>query len=124
MGWFWKMHELPSFLMIIPLPQSLMLYAYRVLTGLIAVYVLIGSGPLLLNKNSVTPLEKLGRVSLGIYVVHIIIMPWIVKWLENYVSLSFVAILLSFIIALFGSWLLVVLLGKWKITNRFLLGKV
>lgn len=124
MGWFWKMHELPSFLMRIPLPQSIMLYGYRVLTGLIAVYVLIGSGPLLLNKNSVTPLVNLGRVSLGIYVVHIIIMPWIVGLLHNHISYSFAVIVISFIIALLGSWLCVVLLGKWRITNRFLLGKI
>lgn len=73
MGWFWKMHELPSFLAAIPLPQAIMQYGYRVLTGLIAVYVLIGIGPILLNKNSETSLVSLGRISLGIYVVHIII---------------------------------------------------
>ncbi len=118
------MHELPSFLMKIPLPQSVLLYGYRVLTGLIAVYVLIGSGPLLLNNNSVTPLVNLGRVSLGIYVVHIMIMKWIVSPLHNHISNSFVVIVISFIIALLGSWLCVVQLGKWKITKRLLLGKI
>ncbi len=124
MGWFWKMHELPSFLMKTPLPESIVLYAYRVLTGLIAVYVLIGSGPLWLNKNSVTPLVNLGRVSLGIYVVHIIIMPWVIGLLHKHFSNSFAVIVISFIIALLVSWFCVVLLGKWKITNRFLLGKI
>ena len=124
MGWFWKMHELPSFLMRIPLPQSIMLYGYRVLTALIAVYVLIGIGPALLNKNSVTPLVNLGRVSLGIYVVHIIIMQLIVGPLHNHISNTFAVIVISFIIALLGSWICVVLLGKWKVTNRFLLGKI
>ncbi len=125
MGWFWKMHELPSFLRGFPLPQTIMLYGYRVLTGLIAVYAIMGLGPVLLNSEKrTTPVESLGRVSLGVYAAHVLFLPWIISYLFKYSENSFVVISVSFIVALLGSWLCVNLLGKWRITDCLLLGKI
>lgn len=126
MAWFWNMHELPSFLKGIPLPQTIMQYAYRFITALIAVYVLFGLGPKLLNVETRwnAPFVKLGKISLGIYVVHLLLMPIIVKGISACFDNTIVIITLSFMVALAVSWLAVWLLSKWKVSNRLLLGKV
>ena len=126
MAWFWKMHELPEFLKRLPLPETLLQYGYRFITALVAVYVLFGLGPKLLDCETRwnTPFVSLGRVSLGIYVVHLLLMPLIVGTLECFISGSTTIITISFIVVLFASWLIVWLLSKWTVTNRLLLGKI
>ncbi len=126
MAWFWKMHELPVFLKGLPLPETLLQYGYRFITALVAVYVLFGIGPKLLDCDDRrnTPFVSLGKVSLGIYVVHLLLMPLIVGILKCFVLDSTTIIVISFIVALFASWLVVWLLSKWTVTNRFFLGKI
>jgi len=126
MAWFWNMHKLPSFLFSIPLPTSLMQYSYRFLTALIAIYVLFGVSSKVLdgNKKWNVPMLQLGRISLGIYTSHILLMPFIIKGIMVFTQNITLVIILAFIIALAVSWILVWLLGKWKITAKFLLGKI
>lgn len=126
MAWFWEMHELPRFLKGLPLPETLLQYSYRFFTALMAVYVLFGIGPKLLDCDARwnTPFVSLGKVSLGIYVVHLLLMPLIVGTLNGFIGGSATIISISFIVALFASWLVVLLLSKWAVTNRLLLGKI
>ncbi|UKK54781.1 acyltransferase family protein [Prevotella sp. E2-28] len=49
LAWFWDMHELP--LSILPLTGGLLQYAYRFVTALLAVYVLINATPMLLDSG-------------------------------------------------------------------------
>lgn len=124
MAWYWRMHELPPFLNEIPLPHELVQYAYRFLTALVAIYVLLSIGPKLLDGNRKKPFERIGQISLGIYTVHLLLMPLLVKALKVLVDDTSIIIALSFVITLPLSWLIVWLLGKWKITNKLLLGKI
>ena len=125
LAWFWNMHELPPLLASIPLPSTMMQYAYRFVTGLIAVYSLLCIAPQLLNSITILnkPFISLGQISLGIYVVHLLLIPYI----TNYISLFFEGIgniiIISFVIASVVSWLVVWLLSKWNLTASLLLGK-
>lgn len=125
MAWFWNMHKLPAFLSGLPLPSAIMQYGYRFVTAAIAVYVLFGVAPKLLDNEYKwnKPWLQLGKISLGIYTVHLILMPFIVKTGNSIISDTFLVITLSFIIGWVVSWLLVHLLSKWKVTSRLLLGK-
>lgn len=127
MAWFWNMHKLPTFLSTIPLPRAMMQYAYRFITAAIAIYILFGVAPKLL-ENEVKwnrPMLQLGKISLGIYATHILIIPFIVGFLKSISGLSSIeVVIIAFIIALTLAWLLTRLLSKIKITNRLLLGKI
>lgn len=126
MASFWKMHELPIFLTGIPLPQTLMQYGYRFVTALVAVYTLLSVCPKLLDGTDKwnKTLAKYGQISLGIYVVHLLLIPYIVTDVRSFSNDIVTVSALSFIIALIISWLAVCLLGNYKITARWLLGKV
>ena len=126
LAWFWKMHELPSWLQFIPLPVSLMQYAYRFITAALAIYVLLAVSPCFLNSTSKlnTPFIDLGGISLGIYTVHYILIGRIVSLCRNCVYDDRLIILMSFISALLISWLVVWLLSKWKFTAKWFLGKI
>lgn len=126
LAWFWNMHKLPSFLSSVPLPQTMMQYAYRFVTALIAVYVLFGVSPQLLKADAPAnkPFVRLGQISLGIYTTHILLMPFIIKGLMLLTSNTTAIIVASFVIGLVISWLLVLALSKWKVSSRILLGKL
>lgn len=71
MAWFWKMHELPSWMPAIPhIPASLVQYLYRGLTAIVAILVLFSIAPKYLNGNDWINdrCRKVGVISLGIYV--------------------------------------------------------
>lgn len=126
LAWFWNMHKLPDFLSAIPLPGTLMQYIYRFVTAVIAIYVLIAVSPLVLNiENGFNrPFVNLGTISLGIYTTHFIFIGKIVKLCSSCGLNDTLVIISSFVIALLGSWLIVWLLSKWKITSKYLLGKL
>lgn len=126
LAWFWKMHDLPSWLQFTPLPASLMQYTYRFITASLAIYVLLAASPNLLNANSKwnTPFINLGEISLGIYTVHYILIGRIVSLYHNWVYDERLIILFSFISALLISWFVVWLLSKWKFTAKWFLGKI
>lgn len=126
MAWFWQMQEVPYFLKRIPLPQTLLLYTYRFSTALVAIYVLFAVTPRLLNcaDGWNKPFVELGKVSLGIYTVHVIMIKWIVDYFKGVVHDDAFVIALSFFVAMSLSWTIVWILSKWKITEKMLLGKV
>ena len=125
-AWFWNMHKLPVFLNAIPLPGMLLQYIYRFVTAVMAIYVLIAASPLVLNKENGfnRPFVNLGTISLGIYTTHFILIKKIVDLCLRWGVSDDLAIISSFIIALLISWLIVWLLSKWKITAKYLLGKL
>lgn len=124
MAWFWNMHELPPFLAILPLPVSIMQYAYRFITGLVAVYVLLCISPIVMNNACPKMLVELGQISLGIYVVHLLLITHITKLIGYFTDSVNIVIVASFVIACVFSWLIIKLINKWGLTSRLLLGKV
>lgn len=125
MAWFWNMHELPPFLVSIPLPKAMMQYSYRFITGMIAIYVILCVAPKFMNIVSIwnKPLIELGKISLGIYVVHLLLIPYITHFIVSFTNCFGTAIIISFVFAVAISWMIVWLFGKWNLTSKLLLGK-
>ena len=124
MAWYWRMHELPPFLNGITLPHELVQYAYRFLTALVSIYLLLGIGPKLLDGNNEKPFERIGQISLGIYTVHLLLMPFICDAFGRFNWPDAIGILTAFVVAFILSLLLVYLLSKNKFTKRIMLGKI
>lgn len=129
MAWFWKMHELPSWMPAIPhVPSTLLQYAYRGLTAAVAMLVLFGLAPKLLDGNTRfnTWIKNLGVVSLGLYVVHLSIMGYIAYIIKTIIPSCPVwgLICLVFVVTFIFSVIIVELLNKYKWTAKYLLGKV
>ena len=128
LAWFWNMHRLPIWLEGIPyVPGTLLQYAYRGTTALIAVVALLSFSERLFNSTAKFNLAMrwIGSVSLGVYVCHLTILGLINSALTaigdmgttaNYISL--------FVIGLAMSLAIVSLLAKSKLTSKFLLGKL
>ncbi len=126
LAWFWRMDKMPEFLSFIPLPHAICHYAYRFITAVIAVYLLLCISPKLLNAHHsvIKPFLWMGKVSLGIYVIHLLIIGIISRIVGVYVTIVWADVLVVFSIALLVSCIIVWILGKWKWTARLLLGKV
>ena len=129
LAWFWKMHSLPSFLQSVPvIPSSILLYTYRFLTAAIACYVLLAAAPALLNRPSRVSIffVRFGQLSLGIYVVHMLLLGLVCKSLVASLGLGSLCldVILSFLILSAVSYGIVYLLSRNRITARFLLGKL
>ncbi len=125
LAWFWKMHSVPAFLAGIGLPMSLMNYGYRFVTAMVAVYVLLCASPSLLGYRDGHDnlLIFCGVWSLGIYVVHLLLMPYIRNLLGQSLTPALVAFI-AFVSALVVSMLAVFLLSKFGVTKKVLLGKL
>lgn len=128
LAWGWTMHGLPLWVPPIPhIPSTLLQYAYRGLTAVLATVTLLGAAPLVLNGPS--PLNRtvctLGRVSLGLYVVHLTLMVHIVDVLQHALPAlsTWPFIATAFVTALSASIFIVWLLGKNVHIARILLGK-
>lgn len=124
LAWFWNMHKLPFFLSSVPLPESILQYMYRFITALVAVFVLFGIFPKLMDGKQGIIINPLGQKSLGIYTAHLIIMPSLVDILKRLLVNDCLLIMLSFSIALLISWGIVYLLSKFNVTSKLLLGKI
>ncbi len=126
LAWFWNMHELPQFLSTIPLPVAPMQYSYRFITATIVVYILLVGSPKWHNHETKQNrmMCQFGYTSLGIYTVHLLLMPIVTRLLNSFSTNSYIVISLSFCLGLFISWIAVMLLNNWKITSKYLLGKI
>lgn len=129
LAWGWTMHGLPSWIPTIPhVPSALLQYAYRGFTALVAIVVLVGVAPKLLNGTD--KLNKmicnLGVVSLGLYVVHLSLMGYIMDGIQTIMPniSTWACVAVVFVVALAISYLVVWLLNKNKHTARFFLGKI
>ena len=126
LAWFWQMHELPIFMKGLPLPTTIMQYAYRFITAAIAVYLLLVLSPKIINSTRKwnQPLVNLGKISLGIYAVHFIILGvWISFFNEMGLNEDCV-IVCTFAMTLTVTWIIVWLLSIWHVTATWLLGKI
>lgn len=129
LAWGWTMHGLPSWMPTIPyVPSALLQYAYRGVTALVAIVVLVGVAPKLLNGTD--KLNKmictLGVVSLGLYVVHLSLIGYIVDGIQTIMPniSTWACVAVAFVVTLAISYLVVWLLNKNKHTARFFLGKI
>ena len=125
LAWFWRMHGTPAFLDGHGLPQPFTNYSYRFLTALIAVYVLLCAAPRVLDyrQGHDNLLIFCGIWSLGIYVVHLLLMPFICSFFGQYLAPA-PQVIVSFVVALFLTLLVVYLLTLTEVTRRVLLGKI
>lgn len=129
MASFWNMHKLPFFLEGIPyIPKSLLLYAYRFATAFVGLFVLLSVGNRFLNgmKSFNTQIVHIGKVSLGLYVIHLVIIISLSKWLVAMLPSCTLPILIgiSFILTCCLAISIVEILSRFKITAKLLLGKV
>lgn len=129
LAWGWSMHGLPSWMPVIPhVPSALLQYAYRGFTALVAIVVMVGAAPVLLNGtgNLNKAICTLGVVSLGLYVVHLSIMGYVVKGIQAVLPSvgTCLCVLFAFAIALAISYQVVWLLNKNKHTAKIFLGKL
>lgn len=129
MASFWNMHQLPFFLKGVPyVPKTLLLYTYRFATAFIGIYALIGVGRRFLNRmNSFNiQIAHLGKVSLGLYVTHLVLIISLSGWLVASFPLCPlpILILLSFISVCLMAISIVELISRFNITAKLLLGKV
>lgn len=129
LAWGWTMHGLPSWVPPIPhVPSTLLQYAYRGFTALVAIVVLIGAAPKALNGTDKLNqmICTLGVVSLGLYVVHLSIMGYVVTAVQSVLPSigNWTCVALAFVVALAISYLVVWLLSTNKHTARIFLGKI
>lgn len=125
LAWFWKMHSIPAFLSGLGLPMFLMNYSYRFLTASVAVYVLLCAAPILLDyrEGYDNLLLFCGVWSLGIYVVHALLLPFICSFFGRYLT-AFPLTVVAFVLVMAGSLGLVYLLSLNRFTAKYLLGKL
>jgi len=127
LAWFWNMHELPSWIPNIPhIPMSLLQYAYRGITAVIAISIIFSMSPKLLDTVSAwnIPFVRMGQISLGIYVVHLLLIPHITRFIGQWIANTNFIILSSFVIVGILSMIIVSLLNKWQFISRLFLGKI
>ena len=128
-GWYWSMHSLPSWFPAVKhIPTTLLQYLYRALTATVAVVFLLCSKHVILNRRDKFNLwiSDLGVVSLGIYTVHLTLLPAVTKILKGiFPGISDFAIVPILGVFLFLISLATVkLISKNRIAAEFLLGKV
>lgn len=129
LAWGWTMHGLPSWIPAIPhVPSALQQYAYRGFTALVAIVVLIGVAPKVLNGTDKLNHQicTLGVVSLGLYVVHLSLMGYIVDGLKTMMPNinTWSCVSTAFVVALAISYFVVWLLNQNKHTAKIFLGKI
>lgn len=129
LGWYWSMHELPSWMPIIPhVPTAVLQYSYREITAAIAIYVILNGAQYCLNGSNYLNqwMSKFGEVSLGLYVIHLFYLSYIVDALLSMLPMcsTIGIIVLTCIISFIISYITIVLLLKNKYMSRFLLGKL
>lgn len=129
LAWFWNMHELPSCLSSIPyIPYALLQYAYRGFTAMVGVMILFGIAPKVLDNNTKFNnfIKNVGVFSLGLYVVHLMIIGYLKEFLFILAPncSTWGAITLLSILTFILSVIMVELMNKNKWSARFLLGKL
>ena len=131
LAFFWKMHEVPSPLKGIQfIPDSLIIYSYRYLTAIMgSIFVIMISKHFINNNknNSVfNALSYFGKISLGIYIIHLFIGSFIDPFLLNLLGTtdtSITYIVIDFIVKLITSLIIIKFIERIKPLNAMLLGK-
>lgn len=130
LAWFWTMHELPSWMPTMPhVPTSLLQYTYRGGTAMMAILLLMGLTPKVLNGdkgylNKI--LKEIGVVSLGCYTSHLVIMGYVANGVKLLMPNANDSVIIAsvFAISIVLTYVVVELLKRNKYTAKVLLGKV
>lgn len=125
LGSYWRPHELPPFLYQYFGNSSAIRYVYKFVVALVAVVFIFSAAPALLNRHNAlnNTLCAIGAISLGIYAFHMIILNSLVKSVASLIDDPKLITICSFVILSIVSFVAVYFLGRWKWTNRILLGK-
>lgn len=128
MAWYWNMHELPSWLQGVSfIPSSLLQYAYRGVTAMLALMAIFGIAPSVLNKASKinSPIIYVGVFSLGMYACHLSFMRYIISGLRIALPTAdnVTIIIMTFVLSVISTSLIVNFLSKNKYTSKVFLGK-
>lgn len=129
LGSIYSTQGLPEQLRFVPLiPSSLLYYAYRVITAVLAIFFLFSLGKMTLNeeKGLVKYSVVLGKVSLGIYAIHMVVRFRLVDAIVYFIpNISYEALMvITFILLIPISYGVVWLLNGWRITSKLFLGKI
>ena len=125
---FWNMEKPPFFLKDIPfVPASIINLLYRSITAIVGIWVLINVGSTYLDSPSRlnSQFAYIGKISIGIYVCHMVIGPYINIVFSEYMNVGVaINILFSFAISALLSVIIVRIIEKNKYASKFLLGKI
>ena len=129
MALFWRMHAVPAPLQWATsyIPASLLTYSYRYIAALLGSLFFIGFAMQSLNADNkiCRTLACFGKISLGIYIVHLFLAkfvePMYIGCFSSDTSLGFV--FTDFLIKIFISSIIVLLLQKIPLISLFFLGK-
>lgn len=129
LAWGWSMHELPPYMSVVSfLPSSLVLYAYRGITAIVAIEVIFYAAPrFLIKKNKMNRvMASAGVLSLGTYTTHILLLdvtkPLCLRLMQEigYAGTLVVVFVAASLIPL----AIVACVNRNKAAARLLLGKV
>lgn len=128
-AWYWKMHDLPTWLSDIRIIPSIILqYIYRAFTAAITILVLFGVAPRFLNSDTRFNhyIKQIGSFSLGLYVIHLVIIRYVIYCINIIMpELQMIyQVSASFLLTSLITIVIVLLLQKNKWTKKYLLGKI
>ena len=129
LGSIYSTQGLPQQLQFIPLiSHSILYYVYRIITAVLAIFFLFSLGMKTMDQENgfVKKAVLFGKVSLGIYAVHMVIRFRLVDLIVYlFPSISYWPLMIvTFCILVPLSYGIVWLLGKWNVTSELLLGKL
>ena len=125
MGSFWRPRELPEFIHLTGEMASMFRFVYKFAVAFVAVFAMFSFATLALSKkcNWNDMICRVGAVSLGIYTFHLTFVNICVNLLKHIVTNDIALVLVSFVTLSMVSYIVVILLGKWKWSARVMLGK-
>ena len=124
LAWWWKVRGVPVPLQGIGWYPTLLSYPYRFVTAVVAIMVIFSLVPRIKKENAVTRFfSAIGTLSMGIYVIHMIVLPFIGKALRPIMPNVFWLTALTFTISFALTWVLAWAFDKWPWGRRWLLGK-
>ena len=126
LAWSWEMHSLPSWFPSVRfVPESVLQFGYRCITACIGILLLFFACERYLKDKELPVLQYIGKISLGIYAVHVMFINEIASFFENVLCInSFSIILITFLTSLIITIPIVYVLMKKKYTAQILFGKI
>ena len=128
LAFFWTPNGIPFFLKVVPyVPSVVVRMLYRMIVPVVFIIAMVSAGSRMSAGVSQgwRLLIEFGQVSLGIYVVHMVVKNLFAQWIIlMFPNLSMVwCVLIEFVILTILSLIVVRQLMKIKITSRYMLGK-
>lgn len=126
---YWKMHQIPTILSSIKMiPTTIILYGYRIITALLAIYILLIGIPYICNRQTIliNAISKYGQNSLAIYGLQGIVVIQICEFISiTFSNLALLGcVLISFGLTILFTILSLNLLNKQKLISMLLFGKI